>query len=59
MTTNQKGSLTRPAGVLLVIAFKGIWLSAQKIVVRFAEVNNPHHAFTMLHKARQVKHESS
>ena len=26
--------------------------------MRFAEVNVPHHAFTMLCKARQVKHES-
>ena len=26
--------------------------------VRFAEVNDPHHAFTMLCKERQVKHES-
>ena len=26
--------------------------------MRFAEVNDPHHAFTMLHKARQVKYES-
>ena len=32
MTANQKGLLTRPAGVLLVITFKGIWLSTQKIV---------------------------
>ena len=26
--------------------------------VRFAEVNDPHHALTMLCKAKQVKHES-
>ena len=26
--------------------------------MRFAEVNDPHQAFTMLHKARQVKNES-
>ena len=26
--------------------------------MRFAEVYDPHHVFTMLHKARQVKHES-
>ena len=32
MTTNQKGLLTRPVGVMLVITFKGIWLSIQKIV---------------------------
>ena len=32
MTTNQKGLLTRPAAMLLVITFKGIWLSIQKIV---------------------------
>ena len=29
-----------------------------ELKVRFAEVNYPHHAFTMLHKLRQVKHES-
>ena len=23
--------------------------------VRFAGINDPHHAFTMLHKARQIK----
>ena len=32
MTTNQRGLLTRPAGVLLVITYKGIWLSIQKKV---------------------------
>ena len=26
--------------------------------MRFAEVNDPHHAFTLLCKARQVKYES-
>ena len=26
--------------------------------VRFAKVNDPHHAFVMLHKTRQVTHES-
>ena len=26
--------------------------------VRFEEVNDSHHTFTILHKARQVKHES-
>ena len=26
--------------------------------VRFAEINGPHHAFMVLHKARQVKNES-
>ena len=26
--------------------------------VRFAEISDPHHAFTMLHKARQTKHET-
>ena len=26
--------------------------------MRFAEVNYPHHAFTMLHMAKQVKNES-
>ena len=26
--------------------------------VKCVEVNDPHYAFTMLHKARQVKHES-
>ena len=29
-----------------------------ELKLRFADVNDPHHAFTMLHKARQVKHES-
>ena len=29
---HQKGLLTRPAGVLLMIPFKGLWLSIQKIV---------------------------
>ena len=32
METNQKGLHTRPAGVLLVITFKGISLSIQKTV---------------------------
>ena len=32
LTTNQKGLLTRPAGVPSVIIFKGIWLIMQKIV---------------------------
>ena len=49
-----------------MITFKGIWLSTQKsweqlkseLNVRFAQVNDLHHAFTMLHKARQVKNES-
>ena len=31
LTINQKGLHTRPAGVLLVITFKGILLSIQKI----------------------------
>ena len=51
---NQKGLHTRPAGVPLVITFKDIWLSTQK----YAEVNESHHAFTMLHKSRQIKKES-
>ena len=28
-----------------------------ELIVRFAEVNDPHYAFTMSHKARQVKNE--
>ena len=62
MTTNQKGMLNRPAGVLLVVTFKGIWLNTQKIKselsVRFAEVKVTHHAFSMLYKPRQVQHVS-
>ena len=33
MTINQKGLLTRPAGLLLVITFKHIWMTTQKIAM--------------------------
>ena len=54
MTTHQNGLLTTPVGILLVVTFKSIWLSTQKL---FSEVNDLYHAFTMLHKAREAKHE--
>ena len=64
VATNQKNWLARLAGVMLVIVFKGIGLHNQKnsweqlqseLNVRFAEVNDPHHAFTILCKARQIQ----
>ena len=64
MTINQKGLLTRPARVLLMITSKSSktecpensWEELKfELNARFSEVNDTYHTFTMLHKAKQVR----